>query len=89
MAEGIMHRELSRRSWLAGSAATLAMPFVPRVARAARAQAASEADWDKLEELVKNRVFRPDDPRFTPSPDRKIYAITARTFPSIRISRSR
>lgn len=61
-----MHIQLSRRSWLAGSAASLAMPFIPRGARAALARAASEPDWDKLGELVKNRVFRPDDPRFTP-----------------------
>lgn len=53
---------LSRRALLAGSAASLALPLLPRGSRAQSQP--SEAAWRELGQNITGGVLRPNDPRF-------------------------
>jgi FAD/FMN-containing dehydrogenase len=55
---------LSRRALLSGSAASLALPLLPRASRAQSAPAVSEAAWRELGRNITGGVVRPNDPRF-------------------------
>jgi FAD/FMN-containing dehydrogenase len=54
--------QLSRRALLAGTAASLALPSLPRSSRAQ--PAISAAAWRELERCIPGGVFQPNDPRF-------------------------
>ena len=54
---------LSRRALLSGSAASLALPLLPRSSRA-QSPAVSEAAWRELGRNITGGVLRPNDPRF-------------------------
>jgi hypothetical protein len=54
---------LSRRALLSGSAASLALPLLPRGARA-QSPTVSEAAWSELNRNITGDVLRPNDPRF-------------------------
>ena len=56
--------KLSRRALLSGSAASLALPLLPRGSRAQSASAVSEAAWQELGKNITGGVLRPNDPRF-------------------------
>jgi FAD/FMN-containing dehydrogenase len=56
--------QLSRRALLSGSAATLALPLLPRGASAQPTPAVSEAAWAELGRRITGGVLRPNDPRF-------------------------
>jgi FAD/FMN-containing dehydrogenase len=49
---------------LSGSAAGLALPFLPRGSRALSPPTVSEAAWRKLDKCITGGVLRPNDPRF-------------------------
>ena len=55
---------LSRRAVLSGSAASLALPWLPRASRAQSRPAVSEAAWRELDKCITGGVLRPNDPRF-------------------------
>lgn len=55
---------LSRRALLSGTAASLALPLLPRGSRAQPAPAVSEAAWWELGQHITGGVLRPNDPRF-------------------------
>jgi FAD/FMN-containing dehydrogenase len=57
---------VSRRALLSGSAASLALPLLPRAARALEAQAVPESAWRELDDPknMTGGVQRPNDPRF-------------------------
>ncbi len=61
-----MHAQprLTRRALLAGSVASLALPWVLRGARGTPALRTSDQPWKKLAEQMPGRVLGPDDPRF-------------------------
>lgn len=54
--------QLSRRALLAGTAASLALPALPRRSRAQSQP--SENAWRELHKCLKSGVIRPNDPRF-------------------------
>ena len=56
--------QLSRRAVLSGSAASLALPLLPRASRALSPPAVSEAAWRELDKCITGGVLRPNDPRF-------------------------
>ena len=56
--------QVSRRAMLAGTAASLALPSLPRRARAQSQPTVSEAAWRELGEHITGGVIRPNDPRF-------------------------
>lgn len=56
--------QLSRRAMLAGTAATLALPSLPRRSRAQSQPTVSEAAWRELGSKITGGVIRPNDPRF-------------------------
>lgn len=56
--------QLSRRAVLSGSAASLALPLLPRRSRAQSGPAVSEAAWRELDKNITGGVIRPNDPRF-------------------------
>lgn len=55
--------QFSRRALLSGTAASLALPLLPRGSRA-QTPAVSEAAWRKLGDNITGGVLRPNDPRF-------------------------
>ena len=55
--------QLSRRALLSGTAASLALPLLPRRSRA-QSPAVSEAAWRELGRCIPSGVLRPNDPRF-------------------------
>ena len=56
--------QLSRRALLSGSAASLALPLLPRGSRALSPPTVSDAAWWELGKNITGGVLRPNDPRF-------------------------
>jgi hypothetical protein len=56
--------QFSRRAVLSGSAASLALPWLPRASRALSLPAVPESAWRELDKNITGGVLRPNDPRF-------------------------